>query len=228
MPTVAIIDDEPLLVDMLTTFLKIKGFRVCSADSGEDGLTLVRIEKPDLLLLDLMLPDIDGFKVCQQLRATPDFAQMPILIVSARAESASMAHAETVGATGYMTKPVKLPMLLEEVQRLTQPKPELAPTPVVPEVKIPEVPAAPPTPPVAEVQAPEVPTAPPIPPVAEVKTPETPAAPPIPPVAEVKTLEAPATLPVTEVKTPEASAAPPTPPVAEVKAPETPVMDPKK
>jgi CheY-like chemotaxis protein len=211
MPTVAIIDDEPLLVDMLTTFLKIKGFRVCSADSGEDGLTLVRIEKPDLLLLDLMLPDIDGFKVCQQLRATPDFAQMPILIVSARAESASMAQAETVGATGYMTKPVKLPMLLEEVQRLTQPKPELAPTPVVPEVKIPEVPAAPPTPPVAEVQAPEVP-----------------AAPPMSPVAEVKTLEAPATLPVTEVKTPEASAAPPTPPVTEVKAPETPVMDPKK
>ncbi len=114
----AIVDDEPLMVDMLSTFLKLKGYQVRGVYSGQEGLSLVEKETPDALLLDLMLPDIDGFKVCQTLRALPAFATMPIIIVSARTDPASKTKAIEAGASAYITKPVRFPDLLAELDRL--------------------------------------------------------------------------------------------------------------
>ncbi len=116
--TVAIVDDEPLMVDMLSTFLRLKGYQVCSAFTGNEGLEMVQIERPDALLLDLMLPDKDGLQVCRELRAQPAFAGIPILIVSARTDPASKANAAEVGASEYLTKPVRLPDLLACLDRL--------------------------------------------------------------------------------------------------------------
>lgn len=115
--TIVVVDDEPYIVDMLTTFLQIKGFEVYGAYSGEDGLTLVQVEKPDALLLDLMLPDIDGFEVMKRLRAMPDFTRLPILIVSARADTVTKTRAEESGANDYLTKPVQMPVLMESLTR---------------------------------------------------------------------------------------------------------------
>jgi DNA-binding response OmpR family regulator len=115
---IAIIDDEPMMVDMLTTFLKLKGYQIRGAYTGQEGLALVAVEQPDLLILDLMLPDIDGYQICETLRSMPDYAAMPILIVSARTDTISMERAEQVGANGYLTKPVRFPELMTELERL--------------------------------------------------------------------------------------------------------------
>lgn len=140
--TVAIVDDEPLLVDMLSTFLQLKGYQVCSAYSGNDGLELVQMEKPDALLLDLMLPDKDGFQVCKELRAQPAFAGFPILIVSARTDQASKTNAVQAGASDYLTKPVRLPDLLACLDRLFASQPIRPPEAIKPPVAIVPPPAA--------------------------------------------------------------------------------------
>jgi len=150
---IAIVDDEPLMVDMLSTFLQLKGYQIRKAYSGQDGLTLVQVEKPNVLLLDLMLPDIDGFQVCERLRQMPDHAQLPILIVSARTDQVSMARAKQCGASGYLTKPVRFPQLLEELERLiSQTAPPETPLPT-------DKPASPPA-----ASAPTPPTDKPVPP----------------------------------------------------------------
>jgi DNA-binding response OmpR family regulator len=120
---VLVIDDEPFIVDMITTFLGLKGYEVHSAYNGQDGLTLIPLEKPDVLLLDLMLPDIGGFEICQRVRAMPDFAQMPILIVSARNEPESKTRAEKVGANGYLTKPIRMFDLIAEMEKILSASP---------------------------------------------------------------------------------------------------------
>ncbi|MBI5960730.1 MAG: response regulator [Chloroflexi bacterium] len=116
--TIVIVDDEPFIVDMLSTFLEIKGYQVHGAYSGEDGLATVQVEKPDAVLLDLMLPDIDGLEVMSRLRAMPDFADLPIIIVSARTDTESKVRAEQGGANDYMTKPVQMPVLADLLSRL--------------------------------------------------------------------------------------------------------------
>ncbi|NDJ79105.1 MAG: response regulator [Chloroflexi bacterium] len=115
---IAIVDDEPHMVDMIATFLQIKGFEVRGVYSGEDGLTMVQVEKPAALLLDLMLPDIEGYEVCARLRQMPDFATLPVIIVSARTDAASKQRAEQSGADAYLTKPVNFPLLMTELDRL--------------------------------------------------------------------------------------------------------------
>ncbi len=113
-----IVDDEPFTVDMLQTFLQINGFETVGALCGEDGLVLVKVEQPQLVILDLMLPDIEGYEVCERIRAYPQTANLPVLVISARAEPASKERALAAGADGYMVKPVQFPQLLSELNRL--------------------------------------------------------------------------------------------------------------
>jgi inorganic pyrophosphatase len=127
--TIVVVDDEPSIVDMLTTFLKIKGFNVHGASCGTDGLLLVQTQKPDALLLDLMLPDIDGFDVMTQLRGTSEFAHLPIVIVTARADLGAKSRAEKLGANDYLTKPVQMPDLMDALNRLLSPFPVSRPAP---------------------------------------------------------------------------------------------------
>lgn len=139
-----IVDDEPFTVEMLETFLQINGYQTIGAFSGEDGLVLLRVEKPEIMILDLMLPDIEGYEVCRRLRSQPDSAGIPVLILSARSESSSRARAMDAGADAYLTKPIKFPELLDELERLrtvrrvaevTQPATppvEAKPDPIVP------------------------------------------------------------------------------------------------
>ncbi len=109
---IAVIDDEPAMVDMLSTFLRLKGYEVRGAYSGIDGLSLVQSEHPAALLLDLMLPDIDGFEVCRRLRAQPDFATLPVIMISAHNDPTNVIQAREAGANHYMPKPVRFPDLL--------------------------------------------------------------------------------------------------------------------
>ena len=116
--TVVIVDDEPAMVDMLTTFLTMKGFQVHGAYTGMAGLDAIEREQPDVVLLDLMLPDIDGFEVCRRLRSRPAYASLPVVIISARAETEAVERAMGTGANAYMVKPLRFPELLEEIAKL--------------------------------------------------------------------------------------------------------------
>lgn len=117
---ILIVDDEPFTVDLFETFLELNGYETVKAYNGEDGLVLAKIEHPDVMILDLMMPDIEGYEVCERLRAFQPTAKLPILIVSARAEPSSRDRALKVGASGYLTKPVQFPVLLNELKRLLE------------------------------------------------------------------------------------------------------------
>lgn len=115
--TIVIVDDEPRTVDMFVSFLSMKGYTVHGAYGGEEGVAVVQMEQPALLLLDLMMPDMDGFQVCRELRAQPAFAALPIVIVSARTDEQAKADALAAGATSYVTKPVRFPELLTVIEQ---------------------------------------------------------------------------------------------------------------
>jgi DNA-binding response OmpR family regulator len=121
MTKLLIVDDEPLTVDMLQTFLQINGYETIGAFNGEEGLVMVQAERPEIMILDLMLPDIEGFEVCRRIRTLPDFAPhagIPVLVLSARIEESSRKRAMEVGANAYLSKPVKFTDLLAELHRL--------------------------------------------------------------------------------------------------------------
>jgi DNA-binding response OmpR family regulator len=121
MAKVLIVDDEPFTVEMLETFLQMSGYQTVGALTGEDGIVLSQIESPDVLILDLMLPDIDGYDVCRRLRSFPITARLPVLILSARVAQVDKDKARDAGANGYLTKPIQFPSLLSELTRLLVP-----------------------------------------------------------------------------------------------------------
>lgn len=155
MAKLLIVDDEPFTVEMLETFLQFNGFETVGAFNGEDGLVMLKVESPELMILDLMLPDIEGYEVCRRLRSQPEYATVPVLVLSARAEASSRQRALDAGANAYLTKPVKFPELLAELTRLLN-----APKLVVPPATLPD--ATPATPPAASpgVDTPKETTAP--------------------------------------------------------------------
>ncbi len=118
MTKLLIVDDEPYTVEMLRTFFRIKGYETIEALNGEDGLVLAKVEAPEAVILDLMLPDIEGYEVCQRIRSFPATTNLPVLILSALADSASKARAKQSGADAYLVKPVRFPELLSELNRV--------------------------------------------------------------------------------------------------------------
>ena len=110
MAKILIVDDESLTVDMLSTFLNIIGHEPVGALSARQTWDKLAYESPDAVLLDIMLPDGNGLDICRDLRARPDTADLPIIIISAHAPP-MIAEAKAVGANGYIAKPIKLDML---------------------------------------------------------------------------------------------------------------------
>ncbi|HVO43783.1 MAG TPA: response regulator [Aggregatilineales bacterium] len=117
-----IVDDEAFTVDMLQTFLQINGFDTIGAFDGESGLLMAQVERPDIMILDLMLPDIEGYEVCRRLRSNAVIARLPVIVLSARIDSTSKERAFEAGVDAYLTKPVQFPLLLSEIKRLTEVK----------------------------------------------------------------------------------------------------------
>lgn len=101
--TILVIEDEPHIVLGLTDALEFEGFRVVTAGSGADGIALARSEKPDAILLDLMLPDVNGYEVCKEVRSTDP--RVPIIMLTARSQEADKIRGLDAGADDYVTKP---------------------------------------------------------------------------------------------------------------------------
>ncbi len=115
-PTILIVDDQPINVQLLKRKLEREGMRVAAAYSGIEALDLVRKDKPDLILLDVMMPDMDGIEVCQRLQASDDTRSIPVIFVTARTSKEGKIEGLNVGAVDYITKPIDLDETLARVQ----------------------------------------------------------------------------------------------------------------
>jgi len=111
---ILIVDDEKAIVDILTLNLSMAGYETITANDGQTGLALARSEQPDLILLDVMLPYLDGFSVCKQFRETDKLT--PIIMLTAREEERDMVNGLELGADDYITKPFSVRALLARVQ----------------------------------------------------------------------------------------------------------------
>jgi DNA-binding response OmpR family regulator len=113
---ILVIEDEPHIVLGLTDALEFEGFAVVSAGKGKDGVLLARQEKPDAVLLDLMLPDTNGFKVCEELRRIDRF--VPIIMLTARSQEVDKIRGLDAGADDYVTKPFSVGELIARLRAL--------------------------------------------------------------------------------------------------------------
>ena len=111
-PRVLVVEDEPDLQELLRYNLQRDGFHVTVANNGEQGLRLAQSDPPDLLLLDLMLPGIDGLNVCRTLKSDPRTASIPIVMLTAKGEEADIVVGLELGADDYVTKPFSPRVLL--------------------------------------------------------------------------------------------------------------------
>jgi CheY-like chemotaxis protein len=124
---VLIIDDEPGTVDMLKSFFGLFGIEAEGALTGEAGLKSISAKPPNVLILDLMLPDIDGYEICRRLRMRDETKDLPIAMLSARTTRDDVRRGYAAGASRYLKKPVDLNNLLEIVQNLAEQAKHAAP-----------------------------------------------------------------------------------------------------
>jgi DNA-binding response OmpR family regulator len=116
---VVCIEDEPEMIDLVRLILGRKGFQVIGANGGVEGLDTVRREKPDLVLLDLMMPDMDGWEVYQQMKADPELRDIPVVVVTAKAQSIDKVLGLHIAKVDdYITKPFGPQELLESVAKI--------------------------------------------------------------------------------------------------------------
>jgi two-component system, OmpR family, response regulator VicR len=113
------IEDEPEMIDLVRLILSRKGFNVIGANGGVEGLEVVRREKPDLILLDLMMPDMDGWEVYQQIKADEELREIPVVVVTAKAQSIDKVLGLHIAKVDdYITKPFGPQELLESVEKI--------------------------------------------------------------------------------------------------------------
>lgn len=114
--TVLVVEDEEDILALLHFNLLKAGYDVVCAADGEEGLSKIEEQQPDLLLLDLMLPGIGGLEICRKLRADEKTAKLPIIMLTARGEEADVVQGLEMGADDYMTKPFSIKVLLARIQ----------------------------------------------------------------------------------------------------------------
>jgi len=122
MDKIVIIDDEDDIRDILSYNLSKEGFKVFSAPNGQEGLAICREEKPDLVILDVMMPGMDGVEVCEVLRKTPGMEQVLICFLTARNEDYSQIAGLDAGADDYISKPIKPRVLISRINALLRRK----------------------------------------------------------------------------------------------------------
>jgi twitching motility two-component system response regulator PilG len=114
---ILIVEDEESLLKLESILLTSKGYDVRGVSNGQLALDAIKEDCPDLVLLDIMLPEIDGFEVCQRIKADPATKDIPVIMLTAKKSREDMARGEQVGADWYITKPFKSAMVIETIQR---------------------------------------------------------------------------------------------------------------
>ncbi|MEW6358477.1 MAG: response regulator transcription factor [Planctomycetota bacterium] len=113
---ILVVEDEEDILELVTYNLSKEGYQVRGAVSGEEGLKAVRSNPPDLVVLDLMLPGMDGLQVCKRLKADPRLAQIPVVMLTAKGEEADIMTGLELGADDYITKPFSPKVLIARIR----------------------------------------------------------------------------------------------------------------
>jgi len=114
---ILVVEDEESLLKLESILLTSKGYDVRGVPNGQAALDAIAEEKPDLVLLDIMLPEIDGFEVCRRIKGDVATRDIPVIMLTAKKTREDMARGEKVGADWYITKPFKSAMVIETIQR---------------------------------------------------------------------------------------------------------------
>jgi CheY-like chemotaxis protein len=120
-PLVLIVDDEEMTRKLLRLMLEREGFAIAEAEDGLDALEMIAEQRPDLVIMDVMMPNLDGFTTCQQLRGQPETADLPIILLSARVQHEAIRAGLQAGADRYITKPISKADLVAAVTELLEP-----------------------------------------------------------------------------------------------------------
>jgi len=114
---ILIVEDEESLLKLESILLTSKGYQVQGVANGKEALEAIKTTPPDLVLLDIMLPEIDGFEVCQRIKENEATKHIPVIMLTAKKSREDMSRGEKVGADWYITKPFKSAMVIETIQR---------------------------------------------------------------------------------------------------------------
>jgi len=117
---ILVVEDEVDVLDVVKTRLEAHGYDVLEAFDGKAGLDVARTKKPDLIILDLMLPKMDGYEVCRMLKKDEAYKDIPIVMLTAKTQDKDVRMAATSGADAYITKPFEAYILLDTVDKLLQ------------------------------------------------------------------------------------------------------------
>jgi DNA-binding response OmpR family regulator len=117
---ILIVDDEPNVVIPIQFLMEQQGYKVMIAERGEDALDLIYHYKPDLVLLDIMLPGIDGYEVCEIVRLNPNYRNVKIIFLTAKGREEEIAKGLALGADAYITKPYSNAELVAKVKELLE------------------------------------------------------------------------------------------------------------
>jgi DNA-binding response OmpR family regulator len=115
---VLVVDDEDMTRKLLRLMLERDGFTILEAEDGQQALEVIAESKPDIVILDVMMPNMDGFTTCQELRSQPETAELPIILLSARSQTEAVRAGLESGADRYMTKPISKPELVQTITDL--------------------------------------------------------------------------------------------------------------
>jgi len=117
---ILIVDDEPNIVVPLQFLMERNGYETAVAQSGEEALEAISKEKPDLVLLDIMLPGIDGFEVCEIVKLKPEWKHIKIIFLTAKGRDVDIAKGMVLGADEYIAKPFSNKQIVESVRKLLE------------------------------------------------------------------------------------------------------------
>jgi DNA-binding response OmpR family regulator len=118
MAKLLIIDDEIQLLEMVKIRLEANGYEIITANDGQEGLEKAKSEKPDLIMCDVMMPKMDGYKVCGLLKKDTRYSKIPFILFTARAQKDDFELGLEIGADAYITKPFEPPVLLAKIDEL--------------------------------------------------------------------------------------------------------------
>ncbi len=114
---ILIADDDPVILRLIQVNLELEGYEVITANNGQEAVDTATAEMPDLVILDIMMPRLDGYQACQQLKGSDATKDIPVIFLSAKAQQGDIDKGESYGVAAYLTKPFDPTELLEVVER---------------------------------------------------------------------------------------------------------------
>ena len=115
---ILICDDDPAILRVLQVNLEVEGYETLLAHHGEEALEIANAEKPDLIILDIMMPRLDGYQTCERLKGADETKDIPVVFLSAKAQASDIEKGKTSGVADYLTKPFDPDTLVDTIERL--------------------------------------------------------------------------------------------------------------